>query len=165
MKDAMMNTSELINKLKQEALAITTAESCTGGMIMAELTSVSGASEVIDQGFVTYANEAKETLLGVHGDTLATYGAVSGETAFEMVTGALSAAKRASAAIAVTGVAGPSGGSKDKPVGTVWIATAITGHAPLVKHYLFDGDRKQIRQQVVDHAIDQMLNQFSSISG
>lgn len=146
----------LIDNLKQRQLMIACAESCTGGLIMARLTDVSGASQVVDRGFVTYSNEAKQDLLGVLPQTLETYGAVSAETAFEMVTGAQYAPHIA--AISVTGIAGPLGGSEDKPVGTVWIGTAIPGKEPLVSHYKFTGSRDDIRQQTVDAALLQLLS-------
>jgi len=108
-------TAQLIDKLKDNGLMITAAESCTGGMIMAQLTDIAGASSVVDRGFVTYSNQAKSELLDVQEATLKLYGAVSAETAFEMVTGASDKANGA-AAIAVTGIAGPDGGSKERDI-------------------------------------------------
>ncbi len=112
----------LIQLLKQKSV-VSTAESCTGGQISSMMTSVSGASKVFDRGFITYSNEAKIDLLGVKEKTLIKYGAVSEETAIEMAKGALKNSK-ATKSVAVTGIAGPAGGTKQKPVGTVWIAAA-----------------------------------------
>ena len=139
------------------------AESCTAGLIMAELTSLSGASAVVDRGYVTYSNQAKEQMLGVQASTLATYGAVSAETAFEMVTGTFQPDDPPIAAISVTGIAGPNGGTAQKPVGTVWIGTLIpqedgSAQDPLVKHYLFSGDRDEVRQKTVKSAFTQLLS-------
>ena len=152
-------TAQLIDKLKDKGWTITTAESCTAGMIMAQLTAVSGASAVVDRGFVTYSNQAKSDLLGVQETTLKIYGAVSAETAYEMVTGASDQAG-GSAAIAVTGIAGPDGGSIEKPVGTVWIASSTPQAGVLCKTYLFAGDRQDIRDQTVSAALVQILSQL-----
>ena len=152
-------TAQLIDKLKDKGLMVTAAESCTGGMIMAQLTDIAGASSVVDRGFVTYSNQAKSELLGVQESTLKLYGAVSAETAFEMVTGASDKANGA-ATIAVTGIAGPDGGSKDKPVGTVWIATSTPQAGVLCKDYQFPGDRQAVREQTVKAALVQILSQL-----
>ena len=152
-------TAQLIDKLKDEGLMITAAESCTGGMIMGHLTAIAGSSSVVDRGFVTYSNQAKSDLLDVQEVTLKIYGAVSAETAFEMVTGASDKANGA-AAIAVTGIAGPDGGSDEKPVGTVWIATSTPKAGVLCKDYLFSGDRQAVRDQTVTAALVQILSQL-----
>lgn len=148
--------AKLISKLEQRALLIRTAESCTGGLIMAALTDISGASSVVDRAVVSYSNQAKKDLLGVKDDTLNTYGAVSAEVAFEMVQGI--AGPSSVAAISVTGVAGPGGGSAEKPVGTVWIGALVPHQEPLIKHYLFEGDRTSIRMQTVTAACTQLLS-------
>ncbi|MGC6518012.1 MAG: CinA family protein [Candidatus Puniceispirillaceae bacterium] len=149
----------LITKLISHKMMISCAESCTGGLIMAALTDVSGASAAVDRGFVTYSNEAKMNLLGVQEETLSVYGAVSAETAYEMVIGALHESPHSlKAAISVTGIAGPNGGSEDKPVGTVWIGAAITDKEPVVKHYCFSGDRQEVRQKTTEAAIVQLLS-------
>lgn len=152
--------SKLITNARQADIGITTAESCTGGLIMGALTAISGSSAVIDSGFVTYSNQAKQDLLAVSPSTLDIYGAVSAETAFEMVTGAANAQLRPSAAIAVTGIAGPSGGSAEKPVGLVYIGTKLPAQDALVKRYQFHGDRQSVRDQTVLSALEQLLSQF-----
>jgi len=129
-----------------------TAESCTGGWIAKTLTDVAGSSAWFDRGFVTYTNEAKQDLLGVRGDTLAAQGAVSEATVREMVAGAL-ARSRAAVAVAVSGIAGPSGGTADKPVGTVWLAWGDRDGAIRAERYRFDGDREAVRRQAVARAI------------
>ena len=150
------NAQNVISQLSARGLMIRCAESCTGGMIMAALTDVSGASAVVDRGFVTYSNNAKQEMLGVAEDTLNIYGAVSAETAYEMVTGAMVAPN--TAAISVTGVAGPNGGSAEKPVGIVWIGAAIPDNQPLISHYLFAGDRQSVREQTVAASLTQLLS-------
>lgn len=113
----------LIADFTARGLLVATAESCTGGLVAGALTEIAGSSAVVDRGFVTYSNEAKVALLGVRPETLSAHGAVSEETALEMARGAL-AASMADCAIAVTGIAGPAGGSPDKPVGLVHLAAA-----------------------------------------
>ena len=113
----------LIAAFSKRGLMVATAESCTGGLITGILTEIPGSSSVVDRGFVTYSNDAKIQMLGVHTATLETHGAVSRQTAIEMVRGALSLSK-ADMAVAVTGVAGPGGGSDEKPVGLVHLAAA-----------------------------------------
>lgn len=152
-------TVQLIDKLKDKGWMITCAESCTGGMIMAQLTSVAGSSAVVDRGFVTYSNQAKSDLLDVQEATLKLYGAVSAETAYEMVTGASDKAGGC-AAIAVTGIAGPDGGTDEKPVGTVWIATSTPQAGVLCKSYLFNGDRQAVREQTLASSFVQILSQL-----
>jgi nicotinamide-nucleotide amidase len=139
-----------------------TAESCTGGLIAARCTDLAGSSAWFERGFVTYSNAAKQELLEVPPDLLAQYGAVSEPVARAMAQGALLHAK-AQWAIAVTGVAGPSGGSRDKPVGTVWIAWAGPGCLNSVG-FLFDGDRQRIRQQTVDQALWGLLERLTDSS-
>jgi nicotinamide-nucleotide amidase len=135
---------------------VATAESCTGGWIAQSLTEVPGSSAWFDRGFVTYSNSAKTQMLGVKYETLETYGAVSAETAKEMVLGAL-ACSEAQFAIAVTGIAGPDGGTDEKPVGTVFIAWANKDGAIKVKKNLFYGNRHEIRVQSVQLAIQGMM--------
>src|SRR4051794_40923797 len=129
-----MNNTELANALlqacHQRGIMLATAESCTGGMIIAALTDIAGSSAVVDRGFITYSNQAKMEMLGVAAATLDAHGAVSCETASEMAAGAL-ARSRAGLSLAVTGIAGPGGGSADKPVGLVWFGVAVTGR-PIV---------------------------------
>ncbi len=129
-----------------------TAESCTGGWIAKTLTDIAGSSAWFDRGFVTYTNAAKQDLLGVRADTLATQGAVSEATVREMVAGAL-ARSRADVAVAVSGIAGPGGGSPEKPVGTVWLAFGARGGPARAERFRFDGDREAVRRQAVARAL------------
>ncbi len=130
---------------------IATAESCTGGMISAKLTSIPGSSSYFERGFVTYSNEAKCEMLGVSEKTIAIHGAVSRETAREMAKGALKHS-RAHISVAVTGIAGPTGGTKEKPVGTVFIAVAVDDVVEC-KKFIFPGERDHIREQTCDEAL------------
>src|SRR5262249_53163778 len=114
----------VLDACRAHGIMLTTAESCTGGMIAAALTDIPGSSDVVDRGFVTYSNEAKMEMVGVRHATLAAHGAVSRETAVEMAAGAL-AHSRAGIALSVTGIAGPGGGSAEKPVGLVWFGLAM----------------------------------------
>ena len=143
----------LLESCRAKGLRLTAAESCTGGLIASLLTEIPGSSDVVGRGFVTYSNEAKQELLGVSAETLAAHGAVSGETAQEMARGALARAGRdADLAVAVTGVAGPGGGSAEKPVGTVWLAVASAGDTVASRHNL-DGNRAEIRRAAVECAL------------
>jgi nicotinamide-nucleotide amidase len=135
---------------------IALAESCTGGLIAATLTDVAGSSAWFDRGFVTYSNQAKIDLLGVKPETLQQYGAVSAETATQMVSGAL-AHSHAGCAIAVTGIAGPDGGTVEKPVGTVFIAWQWRNRNAVVVRKQFDGDRQDVRRQTVRIALERMI--------
>ena len=131
-----------------------TAESCTGGMIAAAITDISGSSAVLDRGFVTYSNEAKMEMLGVSAKTLEAHGAVSGETAHEMAAGAL-AKSRAAIALAVTGIAGPGGGTAQKPVGLVWFGIAVEGRPVQTESRVFpDHGRAFIRGETVRTALE-----------
>ena len=131
---------------------LVTAESCTGGWIAKCLTDIVGSSDWFDCGMVVYSYEAKQALLGVRPQTLEEHGAVSRETVIEMVSGAL-VNSGASIAVAVTGIAGPGGGSEDKPVGTVWIGWKRRGGYARAQAFHFDGDREAVRRQTVDHAL------------
>ncbi|MDD5577854.1 MAG: CinA family protein [Methylobacter sp.] len=139
--------------LKVNGKKIATAESCTGGGIAQIITEVPGSSAWFDRGFVTYSNAAKVQMLGVRQETLEKYGAVSAETAKEMVAGAL-AHSEADIAIAVTGIAGPDGGTPQKPVGTVFIAWAWKNGHDKVEKMQFSGNRHRIREQTIKIAID-----------
>ena len=143
---------KLYEALKENNLKVATAESCTGGMIGAALTSVSGVSSYYGFGVVTYANEAKEKLLGVSHATLEAVGAVSPETACEMAQGALKLSG-ADIAISVTGIAGPHGGSSEKPVGLVYIGIARKGGECVAYKNNFSGDREDVRTQTVIKAL------------
>jgi nicotinamide-nucleotide amidase len=124
--DAANAAREVLDLCRAKGLTIATAESCTGGLVAAALTSIAGSSAVVDRGFVTYSNDAKEAMLGVPRDTIARFGAVSEQTARAMAAGAL-AHSPADLAVAVTGVAGPGGGTFEKPVGLVHFACALRG--------------------------------------
>lgn len=139
-----------------------TAESCTGGLIAAALTEIAGSSDVVDRGFVTYSNEAKMQMLGVPAETLTAHGAVSEQTARAMALGAL-ANSDAKVSVAVTGVAGPGGGSAEKPVGLVHFAAA-TPDGTIAEHRVFEGDRGAIRHQTVLHALKMMLARTEAAS-
>lgn len=132
-----------------------TAESCTGGLIAGALTEIAGSSDVMDRGFVTYSNEAKMTMLEVPKETIEACGAVSEQTARAMASGAL-ANSEAAVSIAVTGVAGPGGGSEEKPVGLVHFASA-TPDGIVAEHRIFEGDRGAVRHQTVLQALRMML--------
>lgn len=130
---------------RKRKLKVVTAESCTGGLIAAALTAIAGSSDVVERSFVTYANEAKREMLGVPWDALLGHGAVSEPVARAMATGAL-AHSLADIAVSVTGVAGPGGGSDEKPVGLVHLAAVRKGHEPIAERHIFPGDRDAIRR-------------------
>lgn len=141
--------------LQARGLKLVTAESCTGGWVAMALTAIAGSSDWFERGYVTYSNEAKHEALGVSADTLRGHGAVSEQTAREMAAGAL-ARSHGQVALAITGVAGPTGGSADKPVGTVCFAWA-DGSKILSETRRFDGDRESVRRQSVVHALQGVL--------
>jgi nicotinamide-nucleotide amidase len=138
--------------VQHRRVMLATAESCTGGWIAKTLTDIPGSSAWFDAGVVTYSYDAKVSLLGVRRTTLERYGAVSEETVLEMVSGALDRFG-AGVAVAVTGIAGPSGGTPDKPVGTVWIGWQRRGGLPRAQHFHFSGDREAVRRQTVAAAL------------
>ena len=144
-------TTKVAELLQQKKLLLATAESCTGGLIAAACTDLAGSSVWFERGFVSYSNAAKTELLGVPADLIQTHGAVSEPVARAMVEGALRHS-RAQVAVAVTGVAGPAGGSPDKPVGTVWFGWA-TPDGVVTDKRCFDGDRQQVREATVQHAL------------
>jgi nicotinamide-nucleotide amidase len=135
-------------RLREQRHTLVTAESCTGGWIAKVLTDIEGSSAWFDCGLATYSYEAKQALLGVSPLTLEHFGAVSRETVLEMVSGAL-VHSGASVAVAVTGIAGPTGGTPEKPVGTVWIAWKQRGGYPRAEVFHFDGNREAVRRQTV----------------
>ncbi|MGD9509079.1 MAG: CinA family protein [Geminicoccaceae bacterium] len=137
---------------EKRGIRLATAESCTGGLIAGCLTEIAGSSTVVDRGYVVYDNRAKTEMLGVQETTLAVEGAVSEAVAREMVGGAL-ARSGCHLAVAVTGIAGPGGGSATKPVGLVHIAAALRGREALHERHVFPGDRSAIRQATVDAAL------------
>ena len=152
--DLLAAAAALLDSCRARGLRLATAESCTGGLIAALMTEIPGSSDVVGRGFVTYSNEAKQDMLGVSPATLAAHGAVSGETAAEMARGALArAGPDAGLAVAVTGVAGPGGGSAEKPVGTVWLAVASAGGETAAAQHLLEGGRADIRRKAVACAL------------
>lgn len=159
-------TEQLANVLQQHGWMLTTAESCTGGLIASQCTDLSGSSNWFERGFVTYSNEAKHEMLGVDSHLIEQHGAVSKEVVEQMVLGALRHS-RAQVAVATSGIAGPTGGSADKPVGTVWFAWAtpsdsgptMDAEAAWVKTEVmhFTGDRAGVRQAAVQHALHTLV--------
>ena len=156
-----MNTAlaeEVVQLLKRSKMTVTTVESCTGGLISATLVDVAGASAVLNQAYVTYANEAKQSLVGVKAETLEAYGAVSEQTAREMAEGGAKAAN-ADAVLAVTGIAGPDGGTAEKPVGLVYIGCHVNGNT-VVERNVFSGTRREVREQSVGAALALLKSQL-----
>jgi nicotinamide-nucleotide amidase len=145
---------------KRRGVMVATAESCTGGGVAQAITRIAGSSEWFDRGFVTYTNAAKEEMLGVANATLEAHGAVSEEVAREMAAGAL-ARSPADVAVAVTGIAGPGGGTAEKPVGLVWFAWAHRGGPVQPRRFLFRGDRAAVRAQSVAVALQGLIDLVS----
>jgi len=151
--DALLDeAASLIEACRARGIRLATAESCTGGLITGVLTAVTGSSDVLERGFVTYSNAAKAELLGVPAEMIAAVGAVSGPVTERMAEGALQRS-HADIAVAVTGVAGPGGGSADKPVGLVWFGLAARDQAVLSERQVFAGDRTAIRIAAVTRAL------------
>jgi len=153
--DIKTSISQVAELLRRSEQRLAVAESCTGGWLAKVCTDLPGSSEWFDRGFVTYSNEAKHDMLGVHETTIEHHGAVSAQTVEEMVSGALSHS-RAHWAIAVSGVAGPGGGSKVNPVGSVWFAWMKKNQNPLTLKKIFSGDRERVRQQSVEFALQEL---------
>jgi len=147
---------QVLDRCRAKKFMLVTAESCTGGMIAASLTDIAGSSDVVERGFVTYSNAAKTELLGVSADLIARLGAVSEEVARAMAAGALAHAP-VDLAVAVTGIAGPGGGSADKPVGLVHFGLARRGGAVRTEHHVFPGDRDAVRRATVIRALELLL--------
>jgi nicotinamide-nucleotide amidase len=154
-ENTILLAQQLGDILQAKGWKITCAESCTGGGIGYAITEISGSSNWFERGFITYSNKAKESMLGVSVATLEQYGAVSAQTVQEMAAGSAKAAV-ADCAIAVSGIAGPDGGSADKPVGTVWFGFSI-GQILSEEKQVFSGDRFQVRQQAIDYALLKMI--------
>ncbi|MEX2354035.1 MAG: CinA family protein [Gammaproteobacteria bacterium] len=150
---------QLGSKLLAHRMMVVVAESCTGGGIARALTSLPGSSSWFERGFVTYSNASKQELLGVSADTLATSGAVSEETAMEMAEGALHNS-HAGISVAVTGIAGPDGGTEDKPVGMVCFAWSVSGGETITATTVFSGDREEVREQAVLMAVQGLLDRL-----
>lgn len=154
---------ELNRLLTARRLTIAVAESCTGGLISSRITDVAGASEYFQAGLVTYSNEAKENLLSVPHELIAAKGAVSAEVAARMSEGVRRAAE-ADIGLSVTGIAGPGGGTAEKPVGTVYMGLAAAG-VELVRRHKFDGDRSSIKRQSADEALQFVLDYLQGKAG
>jgi len=150
---------DLARELVDKGWMCATAESCTGGGIARILTEIAGSSSWFERGFVTYSNEAKLEMLGVSSATIKRFGAASEETAREMARGALRNS-RAQASMAVTGIAGPAGGSLEKPVGTVAFAWALEGKETTSATRRFDGDRRAVREAAIEQAIEGLLGRL-----
>ena len=160
MHDEITTLAEEVGRaLKERRLVLVVAESCTGGGVGEAITRIAGSSAWFDRGFITYSNDAKRELLGVPDETLERHGAVSEETARAMAQGALENSD-ASLSIAVTGVAGPDGGSAEKPVGLVWFAWAMQEHGVYAERRIFGGDRSAVRAQSVVYALRGVLEQL-----
>ncbi len=149
------NIAQLADLMQKRGWMLATAESCTGGMIAAACTDLAGSSNWFERGFVTYSNAAKTELLGVDAALIAQHGAVSEPVALAMAAGAIAHSK-AQVSVSVTGVAGPGGGSVDKPVGTVWFGFALPG-LEVTETRLFEGDRAAVRSATVQHAVQRLL--------
>jgi nicotinamide-nucleotide amidase len=151
--DLLSLAEAVLERCRSAGLMVATAESCTGGLVAACLTEIAGSSTVVERGFVVYANTAKIDLLGVAPATLERFGAVSEQTAGEMLTGAL-ARSPADLVVAITGIAGPGGGTADKPVGLVFVGVQRHGATPLVERHVFPGDRAAVRDASVKRALE-----------
>ena len=156
----LMQLSEQVGQaLKARGATVTTAESCTGGWVAKVITDIAGSSAWFERGFVTYSNEAKAQMIGVREETLAQHGAVSEPVVVEMAIGALKAA-RADYAVSISGIAGPDGGSEEKPVGTVWFAFATGRGEGITRRECFSGDRDAVRRQATAYALQTLWQQF-----
>lgn len=157
-------SEQLLDLCRTRGLRIATAESCTGGLVAGALTEIAGASDVVERGFVVYSNEAKQDMLGVSSATLRRYGAVSAETAVAMAVGALKNS-RADLTVAITGIAGPGGGTKQKPVGLVHFAAASRDGRRLARRKLYGKiGRRRVRERSVLEAIE-LLRMLAETSG
>ncbi|HAA93720.1 MAG TPA: damage-inducible protein CinA [Rhodospirillaceae bacterium] len=156
--DLTVRAAEFLDLCRSKSLTVGTAESCTGGLISALLTSISGSSDVFDRGFATYSNEAKVSCLGVKMELIEKHGAVSQEVAMAMAKGTL-AHSNATLSVSVTGIAGPGGGTAEKPVGLVFIGSALEGSQPIAEKHLFPGDRDEVRRLSVEAALALLFSQ------
>ncbi len=163
-----MTAADVLENARARCVVISTAESCTGGLIAAALTDIAGSSAAFDRGFVTYSNAAKTQMLAVPTAMIERLGAVSAEVAEAMAIGALKGSN-AGLSVAVTGIAGPGGGTDAKPVGLVYIASAMTGRSTIVQEYRFadtlgsDASRSQIREETVRQALDMLARQLDGM--
>ena len=151
--------NKVVKKLIKKKLKVSFAESCTGGLLSSSITSISGSSKIFNLGLITYSNKAKIKLLGVEQQTLDNYGAVS-EQVVEQMAGSALKSSDADYAIAVSGIAGPDGGTAEKPVGTVWICW-ITPEITRVEKYQLQGDRQAVRDQVIKISLQELLQQLN----
>lgn len=149
--------TQVLAAARAKGLRLGTVESCTGGLIAGALTEIAGSSDVVEGGIVTYSNDLKMLLVGVPAETLAAHGAVSAQTAAAMVGGLLARVPTVDLAVAVTGIAGPGGGSAEKPVGLVYLACQRRGNAVQVERQIFPGDRAEIRRATVNRALQMLL--------
>jgi PncC family amidohydrolase len=149
----------LVKKATKCKIIITSAESCTGGLLASYITSIPGSSEVFDRGYVTYSYESKTQVLGVKQSTIQKFGAVSSEVALAMVKGAC-ANSNAQLGVGITGIAGPTGATETKPIGLVYIATCFNGELRVTENY-FKGDRNQIRKSAAEKGLQMMLEQLN----
>ncbi|MEH0875589.1 nicotinamide-nucleotide amidase [Pectobacterium cacticida] len=160
MEENILQLSALVGaKLQARSATLTCAESCTGGWLAKSITDVAGSSGWFNYGFVTYSNQAKQRLVNVHAETLERYGAVSEAVVCEMAAGALSAAD-ADFAVSISGVAGPDGGTEEKPVGTVWFGFIDKQGNVLARTMRFSGDRNAVRLQSVHFALQTLLDAY-----
>lgn len=156
----LMQLSERVGQaLKARGATVTTAESCTGGWVAKAITDIAGSSAWFERGFVTYSNEAKAQMIGVKPDTLAQHGAVSEPVVVEMAIGAIKAA-RATYAVSISGIAGPDGGSENKPVGTVWFGFASAAGEGITRQECFAGEREDVRRQATAYALQTLWQHF-----
>lgn len=155
--------AEVGEALKQHQKMIVTAESCTGGLVAEALTAVSGSTAWFDRAYITYSYESKFEMLGVKETTIQTKGAVSRQCVEEMAVGALQQS-HAKVSVACTGIAGPTGGSQEKPVGTVWIGWALQGHEPVeTQMFHFEGDRESVRLQTTEACLKGVLKLLETV--
>ncbi|WP_336056502.1 CinA family protein [Nitratireductor sp. CH_MIT9313-5] len=164
MSDTEILAGKVLQTLQQRGLMMATAESCTGGLVAGAITDLNGASNILDRGFVTYTNDAKIDMLGVQPETIEQYGAVSEQCAREMAAGALRNS-RADIAVAITGIAGPGGGSPDKPVGLVWFGIAVRDQTVKTEKRNFAPEgRAIVRRDSVMTALQLVLDAAESLS-
>ncbi len=155
--DLLTRAEALLGAYRQAGLRLVTAESCTGGLVAGCLTEIAGSSDVVERGFVTYSNTAKQEMLGIPAELIARVGAVSAEVALAMAEGAL-ARSRAQVAVSITGIAGPGGATADKPIGLVHLASCRQGAGPLQVRHVFPGDRAAVRLASVEAALDLLFH-------
>ncbi len=159
-REILTLAEKVLKAARSQGQMIATAESCTGGLIAGALTEIAGSSDVVDRGFITYSNEAKNQMLDVSSESLARFGAVSEAVAKEMAYGAI-AASRADVSVSVTGIAGPGGGSANKPVGLVCFGLCRIGESPIAKSMQFgDIGRTEVRRSTVKTALEMLLEAF-----